>query len=589
MRPRPDPQPSQPKSLLFDVVAAPRRGMMIDVIKEINPDSSLGGQEDAFPRSERTQSLLRGFWNRPPFAAIAEELGLPHRSFAEDRTCLMQVLDRGYVLPEEQSVPRRYRGEYLEIWRDAAQEAARLTDSDPIAGSLVALYACAGWETVLGPLVLPLVLMEPESMFEWSWSVFPLALGRALLAANAIWAARRVTSTALDLLEARFRTDPGLREHNPLRPLLRRIVRRLSESVEDLAADLRGACHPDRTSLRPEVAALLWSTGDVLHAELLRATDPLPSQSVIRELVHRSLRMIPKDPLLQWIWLRLRDRPPFDLRAHDVLYGRISRRWDGTAVHALDNMTDDALSQAFADAAIEHFAGGTTDAGRRNLLDAHALMEETEVERSSPEVLHRVRALITLVSDPTRVSGGGRSIAAGWATLADRACAIVEARRRTYSADVYDRSLDISFYYLSRDTPAALADALAMTERYRCAGMWFWRRVVTPPQPIDNPEAEALLEEERELIWELRGNHFHRLLPSLPMSFRRLLSWDCADMLGAQERIAFERAPEDARRLDERFRDLTSRLAAVAPEYVAARTRTHVEVEDFVVALTPKP
>jgi hypothetical protein len=140
---------------------------------------------------------------------------------------------------------------------------------------------------------------------------------------------------------------------------------------------------------------------------------------------------------------------------------------------------------------------------------------------------------------------------------------------------------------------------LDAVEAYRCGQLWYWLTVIPPERLRTDGGAAALLDEEKVLLQELRGARFIRLLPYLPMHYRRY---------GFRVDEAAEEPPEGAREVGsehgagfdpfdqdlavrelaqtcERLRDCWERMKDAAPRYAAKRLDPRADVDEFSQAL----
>jgi hypothetical protein len=90
--------------------------------------------------------------------------------------------------------------------------------------------------------------------------------------------------------------------------------------------------------------------------------------------------VIPDDPCVQWIWLKLKDRPPFAARDHPHVFTTINATWPS-------GDEDQLVSQAYADAIVGHFRREPEPDAAGRLLRAIELSEQ----RLSPEAILRDR------------------------------------------------------------------------------------------------------------------------------------------------------------------------------------------------------
>ena len=519
------------------------------------------------PTAETAAALDR-FWAAPELAGPSAELGLPHRSWEQVADCCARLAQTRRQLDEP--------------WLRAARLAEEW--DDPIAGAVAALYAVAAWEGALGDDLYA----QPWQGHHWGWHVFPLSLARALTRCDAVWSARAVADRALGFVESAkgFPLNEGL--YQPLADyaqVMSRIEGRLNTCVRNLGWELRAAAGGEGETFRAELAAMLWTLGDVPHAERVAGdsayTAPL---SLVDNVVVVSMGRLAADPFVQYLWLELKDRPPFDLRSHKVLFAAINNVYYGTGVHQLEEMGLFSPSRAYARALIEHFRGGVSEAAATDLDEAMGYFRELMGMRE-PIFFLRLGALYNLLITRDVQTRRDR-----WTELVEISVDIMERSVRRAVFQPLNNALDLPLAYLDGSSDASL-DAI---ERYRCGALAYWL-AVTPPPPEGDP---SLLEEEGVLLRELRAARFIRLLPYLPAHYRRhgfemgeagdipegatkrpgLLGFDPFDQELAKREI------DDAwQRLDE----LWMRMRQAAPTYAAERLEPFASRDEFVRALRP--
>jgi hypothetical protein len=502
-----------------------------------------------------TVAALEAFWKREDHAATMVELGPPPADFATFMATMQRLVEGKPAVGSPGG------------WASVALATAEVTGDDPVATSMIALLAMAAWQGGTGAAIYDLPM---GALPDRGWTVFPLAVARAFLAADAVWAGVALTRETIDHLGAAYAAPYDQRivdlidEYAALEAAF---TRRIDTLSHELAYALRGACAPEEPSFRPEIAALLWTMGDAPHAHALAAGTTLPTLTQMRLLVAESMRRIPEDPLVQYVWLELKDRAPVDLRAHAALFSRINAMYRGTPMHAFDSQQPGVVgspAQAFARLAVAHFRSAVTpELLEHGQLGAMLASELAPV----PSYAGRMATLVALVS-------GDRS-AAPWRALVDGATLITAEQRAMARTTSFDTSLDLPFTYL----PGAVADRIDLLERYRAANLWYWFAAAPPRsgRPTDD-----LTRREDTLLGRLRALLLVRLLPDLPRHYSRVSvafgpkgAPDTADLLDpdrADERLRVVLAELDA---------LDAELAARSPDYAARRSNPAVTLEQF--------
>jgi hypothetical protein len=530
-------------------------------------------------------AALAAFWQN--FTGLARDLHCPHANWSEITDCLSWLVSGNG--PGDR-----------ELWGSVARASEQLAKANPVAASIVSLYALASWEGALGGDLLQERSCQGRWGLDLGWETFPLAAARNLDKAGAIWATRYLAQTAVESIEmspswAGQGRDPETTAG--YRAVLRHAQRRYGECVDNLAWDLRNSCGAEEPNFRSEVAAMFWSLGDVPHAESLLRTTYVPSREVVAGLVRRSMQVIPFDPGLQEIWLRLKDRPPFALRAHKELFPSINLYWANISLppfrgrdagqHRVDalSLSRPTPSRAYAAAATEYFGSGISAETLAQLGETHGLNSEM-MATYAPEALVRLRSLLTLVV-PEAESRFMPPRSERWAMLAEAAWRTVQAREPEVR-DSYDRVLDIPFYYLKQETQPELSAAIELAERYRQAGMWFWRLITPIPLRAPEPAAQSLSAREQEIIAELYARRYFSLIPHLPERSARLeiIEDDRMYRVRPDDVQALVRsAPDRIRELASELNDVVSQIAEADPDFAASRVAARSPIEDFAATI----
>ncbi len=501
--------------------------------------------------TDQTAAALDAFWRRPEVAAVRAETGAPHLEW----DALVDVLLR---LADGEPVADR-----------ADLTGSELTGPGPVtdrtATAAVSLYALAGWIGACGD---GLVRYPPDP----GWFVFPARAAEALLAADAVHGADLLTSRARDFVDEAQRDvyQPDFQARlAPLRRVAAGIARRRTEDVAELAWDLHLAT-PD---LRAHVAALFWTIGDVPRAELT-AHDPVyvPSLHVLGDLVTITMSRVEDDPLLQYLWLGMKDRPPLDLRRHHRLFAKLNARYTHTPLHQLDDMLPIPVGRAYADALVAHFGPGPSD-DQLDLLGAAYLMAGELTGPGTSLAVLRLRSLVNLVLTKDEVKQRE------WRALAERATSILEAAVNAGTFTAFHRCLALPAFYLD---DASGGQRLSVVEEHRSTGLRYWLTAAAPPARADARLA-GLQQEEAGLLNQLRAARFVRLVPSLPGHYRRFT----VNVRGAP----YDPLDQDAaqRRLIETWdglAELWGRMAPIDASYAHQRQNPAVTVDEFVTALT---
>ena len=430
---------------------------------------------------ETTRRALEALWKEPQLARLPQRPGTPAADWESLAADIARVAT---AEAERDSGLRRWDDDEETLgrqpWRTLVLHAEELAVEEPIAASIAAVYAMAAWEGALGR---DFQAQSWAGGHHWGWHVFPLALARTLLAADAVWTARSTCEMATEFIEKSkgYPFDEALTAAvATYTEVTTNVERRLTRCMADLAWDLRASLSPEPPNFRAEVAAMLWTLGSVVQAERLAADDGyVPPPTVIRDVVERSILGVERDPFIQYLWLELRDRPPFDLREHRVLFGAINHVYSGTAVHAMSAGPGSSPGRAYARTAIEQFGGGVSAEEADYFLAAREMFWAMIGPRE-PVAALRMEALANLAFAADREARQAR-----WGELAGRAAEIITHATRSGVFESFDNRLDIPFFYLDAGSTGASAAALDAVEKYRCGALAYWLAVTPPTAPVN--------------------------------------------------------------------------------------------------------
>lgn len=521
------------------------------------------------PPAESLTALTR-WWNTHQSAKLLESASLP--------TQWQQIGDELGRLSTNGPA-----GGGLQEWRLVCGGAQQLANGDAIAGCLLALQALAAWEGAVGAQLYQMPLGVPPNP---GWEVFPLALCHCLRSAGAVWSALLLARTARDTIgfASYAYHDHRIREMIArYRELIEQIELELAQAERTLAWELREACGPAQPSLQPEVSALLWTLGDVSHAAALQH-GAIPALRVLEDLVHTSTLRIRSDPLLQYVWLELKDRPPLDLRAHRLLFARINAFYTDSPLHRLEAMfgAGASASRAYARALVAHFDGGVSQVHLADLGLGQTMIEQIDPGSSVSARWHALFALLGPVEDAE--DGGAAQRQQRWQQQTKLATASARGEHRDAQVDSYDRALDIPFQQLALESLPDRVAAIDALERYRAACLWYPLTRVRPLRLPTGVLVDQWLEREAGLLDELPGLRFVRLLSRLPRGFSRI----GMDMRALSEReedsyslLNPDRAVERLAQIDAELRLVNQGLLDEAPDYARRRADPAVTLKEL--------
>lgn len=396
---------------------------------------------------------------------------------------------------------------------------------------------------------------------------------------------------ALELIElatevlgaAKYVSNPTLcAAREDYRRLAGRAARRAADAAADLAEALRAASRPSAAGdMRAEIGALLWTLGYIPESALLspaRRDAPTLSRRFYRRVVDQSLAAIPHDPLVQYLWLAMKDRAPLDLRAHGEVFGRINMRHAETL---LDQALPEPPSQVFARTAIAWFGGDIDRAAAITYLQNCELVS-AQFPQCDWLLLLRMQALARMVARRFDLLAPDSDEAEFRARLA----ALAADLRRTSALHpewppLGNRASVASFLAVDAalaGAPEAVLDAL---EPMRAAALVYWLATVPPlPSAVERAAIAAELTEEERLLGWLRGAFFMILSPILPMHYRRY-GFDPAAGSDPPAPIDPEAGRRQFRELRGELASLHARMAAAAPDYAARRREPRPDLAEL--------
>jgi hypothetical protein len=445
------------------------------------------------------------------------------------------------------------------------------------------------------------------------WRDLPAACIEAAIELHGLHGASQLTAETYAVLQTNARRRLGNRA--ALAPaiatyhrLARTLASRHEMAVAGLADDLREACRvPGRA--RRLVAALLWTMGLVPESRIIGAIDSAPPRPLIVRLIRSSFRVLPTDPLVQYLWLEMKDAPEIDLRAHDALYAVLNHRW---AQWRLDEMHDmfgfSAEPSRLYGRALEALLAGDLDDGRAApFLQAYDFIEEARLGGAPASfILARLHVLRFLIGERLGYLADDVTARQKVEWLADQTARAANVRRaatmipeapeaatRTGIAmhEVIERLLaddsNVPTTELDR-----LTTAFAALESFRTGALAYWLEVIAPLPPAIRSEAlEQCLTDERDLVERVRGAYFLALRPTLPLHFL-WSDMDLSEMIELSDpakRAAFysaDHAREEKTELDRQLVALADRLSAEAPTYAKARQHPATDIARVTSMLT---
>jgi len=454
-----------------------------------------------------------------------------------------------------------------------------IAESSPHAAFVLSWLALTAW--ALGAAERGEVLDDTDGIFDLRWCVLPHACASAAMRLGGLHGAMHLTARAHETMRvARYRGF-GRRDVRAVEEALARydaLARRLAAkseiAVRDLADELRDACE----EFRAEVAALLWTIGRVPESRaVMRRGAAVVTRPLAQRLVRESMRTIPHDPLLQYVWLEMKDRPGLELREHDALFAVINHRWSQWWLDESPPPLGESPSRCYAQTLIKALGGRLDEESGHTYLALYDTLEGMGGGTGVPAgwgVPFRLRALRMLVgarldlfADDSREAmieylEGQVEVLAG-----NRVQSWQHPELPRIGSRLAAPAFELVERRLAGDPGAEdLSAALELLERPRLGGLRYWLRIAPPLPPRDAPDnVGALLESEEALIEDLRGASFLTMKPTLPPQF----AWadlDAGLKLALEERGAREAfyspdvAREEIDQLERELDDLARRI-----------------------------
>lgn len=496
--------------------------------------------------------------------------------------------------------------EYLQA-SDAAEAAIH---RNPHAAFLLALVGLLGWSTSLGRR---LYAHDARGSPNVGWTRIPYVCARACLDLGDLVGAKTLAEEAHQVLAAAWQAPWPNAEESLERyvNLLARILHKYEFAIANLADDLRDSCRPSNDVFRPEVGAILWTLGLVPESHLFRSDSQdgvMPSRRLLRRVVRQSMGLIPTDILLQYVWLQLKDRPPFNIRDHASLFPIINCRYtEPIWINALPVNPFAAYAR-------------TLTAWIRDDLNAEQAGQYLKVQEWIQETVYpdhvnlldylRMTSLanvIGLAMGWTKKDVTQERISEHWYALVDLSARV----RLTYVLhpewpEIYGRADMCLFHVIESEfsKPPDLIQAdnvIRAMENPRSAALDYWLAVAPPRIPLKEQTEEMyrLREREVELVHDLRSSLFQILYPILPEHYRhphvpglRVPSMAFTSGLPPSQLVVPAAKPIDPgdgraeyRRTAAELNTLWKDMERWAPEYAARRNSPTADLKRIVTAL----
>jgi hypothetical protein len=448
---------------------------------------------------------------------------------------------------------------------------------------------------------------------EWppGWRYIPAACAAAAAKLHGLYGARLLVKEAYEVLQVNRRNSRYAAQHGDLDPdiakyrgLAQNIGNRIELAIGNLADEIREGCLYGKTRTRSLIAALLWSFGLIPECEAFQSNPEPPSRRLLRRLIQRSIDLVPHDPLIQYIWLELKDDTGIDLRGHEALLAVFNHwwgQWRADEEFSLLGLSA-APSRLYARTLAGLLAGTLDQADAGEYLRAHYM-----AGRIRPIVVgHRMSMLQHLIGvrfnyygrvftdkekveylrRQTEVVGHDQEEATHYPELPE-----VLGRTGHPSFEMIEQCLadDARLCWSENERCVLVLETL---ERMRTGTLMYWLRVNPPLLSVsDNEKLRDLLEEERTLLQQLRGAYFLALRPTLPINYSRpdidgdtfLAFLD--DPAKREQFYSPEIARKEMDQIEHALAGVAERLQTPAPEYAALRRMPNADHGRLVAAL----
>jgi len=398
--------------------------------------------------------------------------------------------------------------------------------------------------------------------------------------------------------------EPAIAEY---RYLARTLANRKDMAIAGLADALREACRVGGRA-RGLVAALLWTMGLVAECNAARRSAEPCGRALLLRLIRSSLQILPTDPLVQYLWLEMKDAPELDLRAHGGLYAVLNHRWaQWRADETYELFGLPAEPSRLYGRALEALLAGNLDEARASdFLKAYDLVSDLRL--SGPPaafIMPRLDLLRYLIGEQLDYFGPEFTDHQRVEWLRE---AVIDAARKRAAISMFPGWPDASTRtgialhetierLLGEDsklpTPERERSAIALEslELFRTGALSYWLDVIPPLSPANPGEQLGqLLAEERVLLDRMRGAYFLALRPTLPLHYL-WSDMDMSDMFALDtpgRRASFYSADvgrEEMSKLDVLVASVANLLSKEASKYAEARQRPSANLARLVSML----
>jgi hypothetical protein len=343
------------------------------------------------------------------------------------------------------------------------------------------------------------------------WATIPAACAGAAIKLDGLYGAQLLAAEAYAVLQSHWRRSQG--GFRPLEPVIAKyhqleqtIGTRYDSAIASLSDALRDACRNDSSRARSFLAALLWSLGLIPECRALQENSEPPSRRLLRQLIQTSIQVVPDDPLIQYLWLEIKDDICVNLRAHRASLAVINHDWDQWLIDDGYQMLglDVEPSRLYARTLEALLAGKLDKPGAAVYLQVFDLISDSEAPPTS-FIWHRMMMLRHLIA--VRFNFYGPQVTEDECVTHLKKWMEVAGRERARAAghpewpDILGRTGHATFelieHCLAEHTQLSKSEAercalvLETLERHRTAALTFWLQVNRPLVPLTENDKEA--------------------------------------------------------------------------------------------------
>lgn len=576
---------------------------------------------------------MRGHPEFQDWAEHLRTLGEEQR-LAPLRTTLHAIADSAFVnndainrflAQDAQRVP-------FYVYLEASMAARRAAAQNPCAAFLLSVVALVGWLHAGGEELYrrkmhypglpydrdgvyydnPRLIPDDRVRTFAGWDHIPYICASICLEIDALVGARRLVEHCYDVfmdVSTTWNRSAGETLLRSYQDLARQIEDRYSWAIADLAeAFYEQGCDPDGPNFRAEVGAMLWSLGLVAESQVFRSdAQPaiIPGKRFFQRLIRQSMDALPYDSLLQYVWLELKDRPPFSIREHAALFALINPVYDQFPADAypLVELFPAPPSRIYARTLIAWFRGTLDQATIEDYFAMNArLWELASLLDDRYFVRLRIDCLeYLLAKESGQLADHARDEAAIWERYNGFAVNMRKALEFYPESPEPQSRMSLPLFhlleYLLSHTPegqmfdnAAFERLLQAVEMNRGSKLSYWLQIAPAlPDREEQTKAAQLLEQEEQLLTYLRGAYLLLHYSELPRYFDRptLEADDLQKVQAEPERFALtsENGRARYREVEAELTALARQMQEVAPTYARKRLQPQATLDTLLRAL----